>query len=86
LLFAICVIGFGGGNTEERPTQHELVSSVPIRKQSVVADAMKAIRQDVEQEAAHELASGELHDLILVVAILAIVLPTKADMPVREVE
>ena len=40
----------------------------------------------MEQEATHELASGELHDLVLVVAILAIVLPAKTDMLVREFE
>jgi hypothetical protein len=44
------MIGFGGGNIEQRSTQHKLVSSVPIRKQSVVTNAMKAIRQDMEQD------------------------------------
>jgi len=38
----------------------------------------------VEQETAHELANGELHDLILVVAILTVVLPAEADMLIRE--
>src|SRR5579862_3109923 len=46
--------------------------------------AMEPIGKHVEQEAAHELANGELHDFVLVVAILTIVLPAKADMLVRE--
>ena len=86
LLIAIGVIGFGGGNIEERSTQRELVSSVPIRKQSVVADAMKAIRQDMEQEAAHELPNSQPHHLILVVAVVPVILPAKADMRVCEFE
>ena len=86
LLVAIGVIGFGGGNIEQRSTQHELVSSVPIRKQAVVADAMKAIRQDVEQKAAHELADRQSHGLALRGTVLAVILPAKADMVVVEIE
>jgi hypothetical protein len=86
LLIGSGAIGFGGWNIKERSTQHEFARSVPIRKQAVVADAMKAIRQHVKQEAAHELANGELHDLVLVVAILTIVLPAKTDMLVAEFE
>ena len=51
-----------------------------------MTNAMEPIGKHVEQEAAHELANGELHDFALVVAILTIVLPTKADMLVREFE
>jgi hypothetical protein len=41
---------------------------------------MESFGKNVEQEAAHELASGELHDLVLVLAILTIVFPAKAYM------
>jgi hypothetical protein len=51
-----------------------------------MTNAMESIRKYVEQEAAHELANGDLHDLVLVVAILTIVLPAKADMLVGEIE
>src|SRR5438128_8302049 len=41
---------------------------------------MEAGRQDVEQEAAHELAYVEAHDFVLVKSVLAIVLPAETDM------
>jgi len=51
-----------------------------------MTNAMESIGKHVEQEAAHELANGELHDFALVVAILTIVLPAKADMLIGEIE
>ena len=36
-----------------------------VGEQAVVADAMEAVGQDVQQEAAHELAGGEAHHLAL---------------------
>lgn len=58
----------------------------PLVNRPVVANAVEPVRQYVEQKAAHELANGEIHDLVLVVAILAIVLPAKTDMVVVEIE
>ena len=78
--------GFSGGNMEERSTQHELVGAMSVSKQAVVANAVEPVRQDVEQKAAHELASGELHDLVLVVAILTVVFPAKTDVVIVEIE
>jgi predicted acetyltransferase len=49
-----------------------------------MAYAMEPIGKHVQQEPAHELANGEPHDLVLVVAILTVVLPAKADLLVRE--
>src|SRR5256886_10714733 len=40
---------------------------------------MEAWRQDVDQEAADELAGGECHDLLAVATIGAIVLPSEGD-------
>src|SRR5207248_2574205 len=44
---------------------------------AVVADAMEAVRQNVEQEAADELVGAKGHHLLLVV--VAIILPAEAD-------
>src|SRR5258707_9864430 len=47
---------------------------------AVVTDAMEAGWEDEEQEAAHELAGVETHDLAPMTAVLAIVLPVETDM------
>ena len=59
---------------------------MPIREQTVMADAMESIGKNMEEEAAHELTHGELHNFALVVAILTVVLPAKTDVLVREFE
>src|SRR5258708_17028580 len=51
-----------------------------VGEQAVVTDAMEAGWEDVEQEAAHELAGVETHDLAPMTAVLAIVLPVETDM------
>jgi len=56
-----------------------------VGEQAVVTDAMEAGWEDVEQEAAHELADVETHDLAPM-AVLAIVLPAETDMGRVEIE
>src|SRR5262249_51242776 len=51
-----------------------------VGEQAVVTDAMEAGWEDVEQEAAHELADVEAHDLAPMTAVLAIVLPAETDI------
>ena len=74
------------GYIEQFSTQRHLVRTVPIREQTIMTYAMEPIGKHVQQETAHELANGELHDLVLVVAILTVVLPAKADMLVGEIK
>ena len=50
-----------------------------VGQEAVVANAMEAIRQYVEQEAAHELADRDPHDFALVTALFR-VLPAEADV------
>src|SRR5262245_40474615 len=57
-----------------------------VGEQAVVTDAMEAGWEDVEQEAAHELADVEAHDLAALTAVLAIVLPAETDMGRVEIE
>ena len=75
-----------GRYIEQLSTQRHLVRAVPIREQTIMTNAMEPIGKHVEQEAAHELANGELHDFVLVVAILTVVLPAEADMALVEIE
>ena len=53
-----------------------------IGEEAIVADAMEAVRQGVQQEAADELVGGERHDLGL--AVVAVVLPAEGDVAVGE--
>lgn len=46
---------------------------------AVVANAMEATWQDMEQEAADELVVGEDHDLLPVVAVTAVILVVQGD-------
>ena len=74
------------GYIEQFSTQRHLVRPVPIREQTIMTYAMEPIGKHVQQETAHELANGELHDLVLVVAILTVVLPAKADVLIAKME
>src|SRR6202022_2270637 len=57
----------------------DVVGAHTAGEQTVVADAVEAVRQDVDEEAADELAGGECHDLLAVATIGAIVLPSEGD-------
>ena len=50
-----------------------------IGEQTVMADAMKAVGQDVKQEAANELLRIECHDAVAGLAFAPVIFPFKAD-------
>ena len=54
------------GRREQLTAACDLLPSVSIGEQAVVADPHEALRQHVEQEAPDELALIELHQLLLV--------------------
>ena len=53
--------------------------AVAIGEQSVVADAVEAVRQDVDEKAADELVRAERHDFVSRAAIGAIILVPEGD-------
>ncbi len=57
-----------------------------IAEQAVVADAMEAARQHVQQEAPHELVGLERHGFVARTALLAVVLPAEGDAALIEGE
>src|SRR6266498_2017978 len=57
-----------------------------VGEEAVVANAMETVRQHVEQEASHELANVQAHDLALVTTALPIVLPAETDMGLVKIE
>jgi len=62
----------------------KLSSSATIGEEAVVANSLKALRENVYQEAPDELLGGEGHGLALV--IIAIVLPGETHRVVLDVE
>src|SRR5665647_2925763 len=66
-----CVEQFAGARDVANPSA--------AGEEAVVADAMEAGRQYMDQEAADELAGGERHGLLPMAATGAIVLPFEAD-------
>jgi uncharacterized protein (TIGR02246 family) len=60
----------------------DIVLAVGVGKQAVVADAMKAGRQHVQQEASHELLGGQGHGFVAGTPVFAVVLPAERDAAV----
>ena len=63
---------------EQGSAKRELFCAVAIGKQPVITNAMEAVRQSVQQEAADELVGCELHDFGRVV--VAVILPGEPDI------
>ena len=60
----------------------DVVLAVGVCEQTVVADAMEARGQHVQQEAAHELFGRYGHGFVAGASVLSIVLPTERDAAV----
>lgn len=76
----------GGRHLQQASTLRELVRTVPIRKQAVVANPVEPIWEDVQQEATDELASGQPHDFASRRTVLSVIPPAEADMVIVEIE
>jgi hypothetical protein len=85
------VIGLGGLEIA-RASRHgqqltdpfDIAGAGAMSEQTVVADAMEAARQNMDQEAADELVGGERHDLPSLTTFGAVVLPLEGDAIVIE--
>jgi len=71
-----------GGNAQELTEASEVGHAAAIGKQSVVADAVEALGNDVHEEAANELMGVERHRLPAIRSIEPIVLPAEGDTTV----
>ena len=57
----------------------DIVLAVGVGEQAIVADAMKAGGQHVQQEAAHELLGRQAHRFVACASVFAVVLPAEGD-------
>ena len=62
----------------------EMLPASGIGEQPIVADAVKAAGQHVQQEAAHELVGTERHGLVARLPRGAVILPAEGDAPFVE--
>ena len=79
-------IGGGGGgqgfrfcNGKQLTGTSDVVAASAFGEQAVVANAMQAFWQHVDEEAANELVGGERHLLVSIAALDAIVFPLEGD-------
>src|SRR5215467_9075870 len=66
-------------NGEQLTRASDVVGARAFGEQAVVADAVQALWQHVNEEAADELVCGEHHALVSIAALDAIVLPLEGD-------
>jgi len=86
-LLAIVGRGWDGprrGRGEQAPAEVELGGAMAIGEEAVVADAMEAVGEGMQQEAADELVDLQGHDLGLVV--MAIIFPAEGDLIVVDID
>jgi len=86
VVFIVVAIHRRRGHSEQASAEYELVGAMAVGQEAVVPNAMEAIRQYVEEEAAHELGDRYPHDFALVTAALPPVLPAEADVGLVKVE
>src|SRR5450756_1875015 len=73
-------VGVGGialrlWQVEQLACSRDVLGAPSAGKQTVVANAVEAVRQHVDEEAADELVAGERHDLGPLASLGAVVLP-----------
>jgi hypothetical protein len=77
-------VGPVGWHSQQLTAQGQLSPSATIGEEAVVADPLKALGENVHQEAANKLVGSERHGFAL--AVVAIVLPGETHSPILDVE
>src|SRR3984893_15975494 len=86
VVIIVVVIHRRRGHIEQASAKCKLVGAMSVGKEAVAANAMEAIRQHMEEEAANELGDRDSHDFALVIAAFPIVLPAEGDVGLVEIE
>ena len=71
---------------EQLACAREVLDASAVGEEALVADAVKAVGQHVEEEAADELRRCEGHDLVAVAAFCTVILPGEGDAVVVEAD
>ena len=86
IVIAVVALHWRRGHTEQASAKCKLVDAMSVGKEAVVANAMEAVRQHMEEEATNELRDRDSHDFALVIAALPIVLPEEPDVGLVEIK
>src|ERR1700686_2467484 len=80
-LGAICNTGLAlwSGHIEQLSRPRDVLGTLAAGEQTIVADAVEAVRQHVDEEAADELVVRERHHLGPLTSLGAIILPLEGD-------
>lgn len=73
------VILFGGLCTEQYANFFDTGLSLRAGEQTIVANAVEPVREDMDEEASDELEGGETHDVLFVAGFDAIIFPSERD-------
>ena len=82
----VATIGWRSRHCEQASAKCKLVDTMPVCQQAIVANAMKAIRQDVEEEAASKLGNLNAHHFALMTAALPGLFPAEPDVGLIKLE
>ncbi len=66
---------------EQAAREGDIVGARAIGEEAVMANAVKAVGQNVEQEAADEFIAVERHEAVAVLTFAPIILPFEGDAP-----
>ena len=75
-------LGLGVWDGEQLAGARDVVGAGAVGKQTIVADAVESVGQDVHQEPPDELMRGDGHDLVAHRAVCAIILVPEGDTSV----
>src|SRR5271167_279115 len=70
----------GQCHADQLPAARELLCTMAVAEEAVIANTVKPVRQHMDQEAADELPGLEGHGLLTVV--IPVILPAEADLAV----
>ena len=79
IIIGICSLALGLLGTEQLAGACDIFSAGRVGEQTIMADAVKAVGQDVQQEAADELVRIEGHDAVAGLAFAPVIFVFEAD-------
>ena len=79
-------VGRSGNNVQQFARPGEMLAPAGIGEQPVVADAVEAAGQNMQQEATHELVGRERHGLVARLPAGTVILPAEGDAALVEGE
>jgi hypothetical protein len=71
---------------KEFPAQSNTVTSMAVGEKAEVAHAVEAVRKHMKEKAPDKLVGMKTHDLLTVATVSPIILPSKGNMVVIDIE